>query len=212
MSTCTSATCPHATSIVKNDVTNILNPSLTPPVVIDNDFNLSLTCRAELIKHHKELAILIEATRFLDCNLDHFDTPTPARSLIDQISPPSYDTPAASLNSIRIRRSKIMKKEKEARNMILAINKRLGLIGKEVSHQGMKDNYLMDYGALCIHFNQFKSEFPERVDRYTNKQWCHILRDLKAIRRIPFANLESNWDLVCAEFAALGKQKSFVYT
>ena len=60
-------------------------------------------------------------------------------------------------------------------------------------------------------FKDLENTFWERSDKFTNKNWRLIKRDLTAVKKIPFNSLDSRWGNVCAELAALGNQGRFEY-
>ena len=60
-------------------------------------------------------------------------------------------------------------------------------------------------------FKDLKNTFWKRSDKFTNKNWRLIKRDLTAVKKIPFNSLDNRWKDVCAWLATLCNQGQFVY-
>jgi len=75
--------------------------------------------------------------------------------------------------------------------------------------RGVQDAHALGMQTLFDNFEELKTTYHDRVDRFTNKQWRLIKRDCHAIRNISIQNLV--WSKLCAEAAALGNQGRFLY-
>ena len=95
--------------------------------------------------------------------------------------------------------------------MIHAVDRRLESVDKV--EFGIRTGYQEGIDLLYANFREFKREFHGRTAKFTNKQWRRIKRDLKDFGRIPLDNLDTleSWDEACAELAAFGNQKRFVF-
>lgn len=134
---------------------------------------------------------------------------TPSLPLIQRISKPLY-TPAPPLpKDIKFRKTKIILREQDYWKLILATKKRLDIIDEKCNYTDVCDADDDDLEKLMNDFFQLYIHFRERTDSFTHSQWRAIKRDCKAVGSISLKSLNSNWDQVCAQLAALGRQDRF---
>lgn len=155
------------------------------------------------------LSSLIQEQNLLD-RIDNSPPPIPLRNRIDP-APMEIEPIQAYPQGARFRKSKIILREKEFWNIILAADERLQIIDDKSEVRDVHEDHWDGYQELMNNFKDFKDTFKERADKFTNKNWRYIRKDLNAIRRVSLRSLGSRWDEVCAEIAALGRQKLFIY-
>lgn len=143
--------------------------------------------------------------------LDRISDAPPPIPLLERIEPKQFTFNKDIPESLRFRRSKIMLREQELGKVINATSNRLGTLQGKADVRGVKDEHNEAWLTLMANFKVFKMTFKSKVDKYTNKQWRLIKKDLKDVKRIKFRDLDNSWENVCAEIAALGVQQRFVY-
>lgn len=159
------------------------------------------------IDRQRLLATLLSERRLLD-RISDAPPPIP---LIERIEPKRFTFNQDIPDGLRFRRSKIILREQELGKVINATSKRLGTLQGKADARGVKDELDEGWLTLMANFKTFKMSFESKTDKYTNKQWRLIRKDLNAVKRIKFRDLDNSWEDVCAEIAALGVQQRFVY-
>lgn len=144
------------------------------------------------------------ADRISDIKLD--DKP-----LIERVTP-AYVPDIKPLPNINFKKIKIQKRQQELDNVIKAAGYRIHIFRMKKELRDVRSDLKEEVEKFLQRFDEFATTFPQRVQKYTNKDWRCIKRDLKAVKGIPLYNLGRRWEDVCSEFAALGRQERFVYS
>ena len=144
-------------------------------------------------------------------HLERIATNTAPVPLAQRITPSPYTIPLPLSQRLHFRKTKIVLREKEFQPLIDATDERLQVIRDKGDTLLVKETLADDVEMFLSNFKKFKDSFHQNSDKYTNKNWRYIKRDLKAVKDIPFRDINNRWDQVCEELAALGKQKRFVY-
>jgi hypothetical protein len=162
------------------------------------------------LEHLETLADLYQEKNRLEHQLCTIPSSSP---LIDRLStpPPFYTPPEELPQGLKFRKTKITLREQEYWPLILATSKRLEQIKEYMEKREVPEKDRENVQELFSSFKNLEDTFGEKSDKFTNKTWRLIKRDLTAVKKIPFNSLDSRWGHVCAELAALGKQRRFVY-
>lgn len=96
--------------------------------------------------------------------------------------------------------------------MIQATGNILEILKVKSSIKGVDKASLKNFEALMRNFDKFEDTFIFKADEFTNKNWRQIKADCIAVQRIPIRKTKKRtWEIICAEFAALGEQEKFTY-
>ena len=117
--------------------------------------------------------------------LEHLST-TSSPPLLHRLSsppPPSYTPPEELPLEIKFRKMKITLREKEYWLLILATCKRLSQVEDFMKRREIPEKDRENVHKLLGSFKDLENTFWERSDKFINKNWRLIKRDLIAVKR-----------------------------
>ena len=117
-------------------------------------------------------------------------------------------------DKLRFRKTKIINREKEYAFLFEGTAKTVGRFErllKKNRNVKLQEGQINDIDQLLRRFYESKDSISSRCDRFTNKQWREIKRDMKRIGTVKFGDSDEEWKQACAEMAAFGTQMYFVY-
>ena len=187
------------------------------PPVARHDPEYTAQCMEEFMEHTaylRRVSELVMERRRLDqlgnlanriSNVKISDTP-----LIDRVEKPAY-VPPKPVPSIDFKKLKYQKRQQELGPVIDATRDRIEIFKKYATRRKVELKHDEVIELFLRRFDDFYDTFEKMAQKYTNKQWRLIKRDVKAVKRIPLHDLAGRWEDVCSEFAGLGKQDCFLY-
>ena len=155
---------------------------------------------AQQFAREQRMQARLDKERFLNATI-----PT---KLIDRIEPVGYEVP----DQIHFKKEKILKRKEEFDRMITAVELRIApFIEQGQDSAKVPEDLWEGVQTFINNYKSFHRIWSENSHKLSNSQWRDVKKDLRSMTNIPFSKMDKEWDQICKELDALGKQKRFVY-
>ena len=165
----------------------IIKPASVPLIKrLDPEYTAAMDAEYEQhIADKRLLASLLHKRRLID----RIDKDAEKHSLLDRLTPPStpYELPKPVPKTIKFRKTHLMKRQSEFKNVLTPTLQRVLSIYKKLEGKEKEEKEYHKVKELLSFLEQIATMFEtNETDKWTSKDWRLFQRDCKKIKHINF--------------------------